>query len=182
VEVIDAESAVGDFPEASRVSARASPDAIPLGASVLVATMDERDIDAIEAARALEPAYLGVIASRKRFAQLRDALAARGIPHSVLDAIRAPAGLDIGARTPEEIAISVMAEIVQARRASPAAAATGRAPERRESLDPVCGMTVAIAGARHSAEVDGRQYYFCCDGCRTAFLANPARYERALRT
>ena len=64
------------------------------------------------------PAYLGVIASRKRFAELRDALAARGVPGSVLDGIVAPAGLDIGARTPEEIALSVMAQIVEQRRRS----------------------------------------------------------------
>jgi Cu+-exporting ATPase len=40
-------------------------------------------------------------------------------------------------------------------------------------------MTVAIAGARHSAEVKGRMYYFCCSGCRTKFLADPARYPAA---
>jgi Cu+-exporting ATPase len=40
-------------------------------------------------------------------------------------------------------------------------------------------MTVAIAGAKHSAEVAGRRYYFCCGGCRTKFLADPARYAAA---
>src|SRR5262249_12957223 len=100
-----------------------------------------------------------------------------------LDAIHAPAGLDIGARTPEEIALSVMAEIVQQRHAAPATARPERAhADRRESVDPVCGMTVAVAGARHAAEVGGRHYYCCCAGCRTTFLADPARYaERVER-
>jgi xanthine dehydrogenase accessory factor len=184
VEVVDPEANAGDLPGASRVSASVSPEAVTRGASVLVATMDERDVDAIEAALALEPSYIGVIASRKRFAQLRDALAARGVSHGALDAIRAPAGLDIGARTPEEIGLSVMAQIVQQRRAAPATAAVERSnAERRESVDPVCGMTVAVAGARHATEVGGRHYYFCCAGCRTTFLADPARYaERAERT
>jgi xanthine dehydrogenase accessory factor len=101
----------------------------------------------------------------------------------VLDGIVAPAGLDIGARTPEEIALSVMAQIVERRR-RPAQTALERnesppAEPPREAIDPVCGMTVAIAGARHSAEVKGRMYYFCCSGCRTKFLADPARYPAA---
>jgi xanthine dehydrogenase accessory factor len=184
VEVVDPEATARDLPGASRVSARLAPESVTLGASVLVATMDERDIDAIEVALALEPSYIGVIASRKRFAQLRDALAARGVNRDALDAIQAPAGLDIGARTPEEIALSVMAQIVQQRRSAPASAATEHSDrERRESIDPVCGMTVAVAGARHAAEVGGRHYYFCCAGCRTTFLADPVRYaERMART
>jgi xanthine dehydrogenase accessory factor len=183
VDVVDPEADGADFPEGTRVIPEVSPDAVPQGACVLVATMDERDLDAIEAVAPLKPAYLGVIASRKRFAELREALAARGVPRSVLDGIVAPAGLDIGARTPEEIALSVMAQIVERRR-RPAQTALERnesppAEPPREAIDPVCGMTVAIAGARHSAEVKGRMYYFCCSGCRTKFLADPARYPAA---
>jgi len=66
--------------------------------------MGDRDIEAIEAVLARSPAYLGVIASSKRFTQLRDALLARGVSRAALERIVAPAGLDIGARTPEEIA------------------------------------------------------------------------------
>jgi xanthine dehydrogenase accessory factor len=101
------------------------------------------------------------------------------VPRAVLDAIVAPAGLDIGARTPEEIALSVMAQIVERRRRQARAAPEPKAEPvepPREAIDPVCGMTVAIARARHSAEVRGRAYYFCCAGCRTKFLADPARY------
>jgi xanthine dehydrogenase accessory factor len=176
VDVIDPEADGADFPEATRVMPEVSPDAVPPGACVLVATMDERDLDAIEAVAPLAPAYLGVIASRKRFGELRDALAARGVPRSVLDGIAAPAGLDIGARTPEEIALSVMAQIVERRRRAAPVKEAPPAEAAREAIDPVCGMTVAIAGARHSAELKGRMVYFCCAGCRTKFLADPARY------
>src|SRR5207245_5081591 len=103
---------------AQRVLKTVAADAVPRGAHVLVATMGERDLEAIEAVVARAPAYLGVIASPKRFAQLRDALLARGVPRDALDAIAAPAGLDIGARTPEEIALSIMAQIVERRRRS----------------------------------------------------------------
>jgi len=178
VDVVDSAADRSDFPEAAAVNADVSPALIAQGVCALVATMDERDLDAIEAAAALRPAYLGVVASRKRFAELREALNARGIPREVLDAIAAPAGLDIGARTPEEIALSVVAQIVERRRhRAGAETKVAMTEEPSETIDPVCGMTVAVEGARHIAETNGRKYYFCCGGCRAKFLSDPARYS-----
>jgi xanthine dehydrogenase accessory factor len=147
-------------------------------AYVVVATMGERDEEAIRAALALAPAYLGVVASTRRFAQLRENLLARGVAATALDAIRSPAGVAIGARTPEEIALSVLAEVVERRRAAPAVAPAAEEPAAApgEAIDPICGMTVAISKARHTAEYAGRTYYFCCGGCREKFLAAPERY------
>lgn len=176
VDIVDPDADPADFPDTT-VQRSAAPDTLPRGAHVLVATMGDRDIEAIEAALARSPAYLGVIASRKRFAQLREALLARGAASEALDRIAIPAGLDIGARTPEEIALSIMAQIVERRRKAQGAAAKPEpqaAP--KEAVDPVCGMRVSIAGARHTAEVAGVSYYFCCAGCRTKFLADSARY------
>ena len=180
VEVVDPDADKASFPEAERVSQTIVTDAVPRGAHVLVATMGERDLDAIEAALPLAPAYLGVIASPKRFAQLRDALLARGVAREALESITAPAGLDIGARTPEEVALSIMAQIVERRRrvAAQGEAAPPREPAR-EAVDPVCGMSVTIAGARHAAQVRDTTYYFCCAGCRTKFLADSTRYLSA---
>jgi xanthine dehydrogenase accessory factor len=180
-DVVDPDAREGDFPAGVRLLPQLTPQAVEQGAHFLVAAMDERDLEAIETAVRLEPAYLGVIASRKRFAELRDALAARGIERELLDKIVSPAGLDIGARTPEEIALSVLAQIVERRRrgatqvAEPAAKVA--VETRREAIDPVCGMTVAVTGARHVAELDGGNFYFCCDGCRTTFLADPGKYR-----
>ena len=173
-DAIASEGQPADLPASTR---RNSRDEIPPGALVLVATMDERDLEAIEQALRLQPGYLGVIASRKRFAELADALAARGVERSVLDSVAAPAGLNIGARSPEEIAVSVMAQMVERRRKAKVVEQAAPAAKVREAIDPVCGMTVAIAGAHHTAEVDGRTYYFCCAGCRTKFLAGPERYR-----
>ena len=146
--------------------------------------MGERDEEALAAALRAAPAYLGVVASGKRFAQMRDALLARGTPADALAAVRSPAGLDIGARTPEEIAVSILAEIVQRRRSAAEvsdAAAPGKpvalpVAARREEIDPVCGMSVAVAAAKHTAEVAGTTWYFCCGGCREKFVAAPERY------
>jgi xanthine dehydrogenase accessory factor len=185
VEVIDADADPATFPGAERVLREIAPDAVPPGVHVLVATMSERDLEVIAGVAPRAPAYLGIIASPKRFAQLRDALLARGLPRGAVERIAAPAGLDIGARTPEEIALSIMAQIVERRRRPGREAARGEdatpasaSPREKaqEAVDPVCGMSVATTGARHHARVKGRTYYFCCEGCRAKFLADPARY------
>jgi xanthine dehydrogenase accessory factor len=175
VDVVDPDADESAFP-GSEVRRSIAPDALPSGAHVLVATMGDRDIEAIEAALSRSPAYIGVIASAKRFAQLREALLARGVPREALERVAAPAGLDIGARAPEEIAVSIMAQIVERRNAGSRAQAATAREQPREAVDPVCGMSVSVAGARHSAEVLGVAYHFCCAGCRTKFLAEPARY------
>src|SRR6266853_3484934 len=180
VEVFDPDAGESDFPDA-KVLRSIAADALPRGAHALVATMGDRDIEAIAAVLARSPAYVGVIASSKRFAQLRDALLARGVPREALERVTAPAGLDIGARTPEEIALSIMVHIVERRRRAAAMAPGIPEPAEapREAVDPVCGMSVTVAGARHTAEALGVTYTFCCAGCRTKFLADSARYLAA---
>ncbi len=186
VDIVDPDADAAAFPEAERVLAGITPEAVPPGAYVLVATMSERDADAIEATVRVAPAYLGLIASSTRFAQLREVLLQRGVPLSALHHIAVPAGLDIGARTPEEIALSIMAQMVERRRRAGTHARKAKAqspasvPDQpREAIDPVCGMAVAVAGARHTADVEGRRYYFCCAGCRTTFVTDPSRYRPA---
>lgn len=143
----------------------------------VVATLGEHDEDAIRDALALAPDYLGVVASRRRFAQMREILLERGVPASALDSIRNPAGVDIGARTPEEIALSILAEIIERQRA--AKEDEEKAAAEPTAIDPICGMTVEITGARHTAEHGGRTWYFCCGGCRQRFLAEPEKYAAA---
>ena len=107
-------------------------------------------------------------------------------------ALRAPAGMDLGAETAEEIALSILAELVQVRRGrasfvaspGPATVAAGQTATTDDApivddivlLDPVCGMTVDRAHARHLAEHEGVVYAFCSVGCRTAFIKEPSVY------
>ncbi len=83
---------------------------------IVVATQGKRDREALEAALATGAPYVAFIGSRKKAADLKAQLAARGVAAGRLAGLRSPAGLDIGAVTPEEIALSVLAEIVQERR------------------------------------------------------------------
>jgi xanthine dehydrogenase accessory factor len=141
----------------------------------VVATMGESDEDSVAAALALKPGYLGVVASRKRFGELRESLLSRGVSAEALDSVHNPAGLDIGARLPEEVALSIFAEMVQLRRA--AAETPLDAP--RTEIDPVCGMAVEVETARHRVEHGGRNFYFCNPRCREKFLAAPDRFLAA---
>jgi xanthine dehydrogenase accessory factor len=188
IDVVDPDADTAAFPEADRIAPALGGEHIagwPASQKgrifAVVATLGQHDEETTLAALGLEPAYLGVVASRRRFAQIRETLAARGASAAALDSIVNPAGIDIGARAPEEVALSILAEIVKVRRASegkPAVASTPAALPREER-DPVCGMSVAVDGARHRAEHGGRTYYFCCGGCRERFLGTPDRYSGA---
>jgi xanthine dehydrogenase accessory factor len=84
--------------------------------------------------------------------------------------VRSPAGRDLGPSTQEEIAVAILAELVDWRHglaADPAGSAAA-APAPAEAVDPVCGMTVAVAGAP-TAVRDGVTRYFCSVGCRDHF-------------
>ncbi len=158
--------------------------AIAPGAAVVVASHGRFDEDALDRALRSEAGYVSLVASPKRAEAVGEALRARGVAAERLARLKAPAGLDLGAVTPEEIAVSILAEIVRVRRAAAAAArpaAAASLPAAGEAHDPICGMTVAIAGARHTSEVAGRRFYFCCAGCKQTFDRDPARYAVAAR-
>jgi xanthine dehydrogenase accessory factor len=119
--------------------------------------------------------YVGLVASRVRGSAVVAELHAEGLSEERLAKLETPAGLDIGARTPEEVALSILARIVAVRRGeqtlsvsvvAPAAAAT---PETATAIDPVCGMVVAAAAKTPHVDHEGRRVYFCCDGCRSTW-------------
>ena len=190
VDVADPDLRADEAPDAERMFADlGAPELAEPGGYAVIATLGENDEESIVSALAHAPAYIGVIASRKRFAIVRDALVARGVSTAQLAMIRNPAGLDLNARTPEEVAVSVLAEIVAARngaelvRTKPEAAAHDsptvqlrRRATEDTAIDPICKMTVRTQNAAHTASWGGRTWYFCCAGCKTKFLAEPERY------
>ncbi|MGH3710868.1 MAG: XdhC family protein [Pseudonocardiaceae bacterium] len=146
---------------------------------VVVATQGHHDEEAVEQALIAGPAYVGLVGSRPRAKSVFDYLESRGLSRETLDRVKVPAGLDLGKVSHREIAVGVLAELVQLR----AAGELGKGvrpelPEREivEAIDPVCGMTVEVTSARHKVEHDGTMYYFCCAGCVKAFEGNPAEF------
>lgn len=145
-------------------------------AALVVASHGRGEEPALTAALRLGVPYVGLIASRIRGASV---LAALDVPDDQRSRVHSPAGLDIGGRTAAEIALSVLAEVVQERRTAERHATAPGVATPATALDPVCGMTVAAVDASPHADVDGVRAWFCCEGCRTAFLADPVRYAAA---
>jgi xanthine dehydrogenase accessory factor len=175
---VDPTADASAFPGADVVATE--PGGLPAGPTsapvcAVVATQGQWDEEAVVAALAREPGYLAVVASPKRFGEMRALLSAQA-SEAALGRIRNPAGLDLGARLPEEIALSILAEIVRDLRAAGARPLPLAAAEPEEARDPVCGMTVRVSGARHQTPHGGRTVYFCCAGCRERFLSSPERY------
>lgn len=145
--------------------------------AVVIASMGQGDEEALEAALAGDAGYVGLVASAKRGSSVLADLRERGLDEEALARIRCPAGLDLGPSSQEEIAVAILAELVAWRHTKPGSAAELVATvDPVEAVDPVCGMTVTIAGARERSVHDGRTYYFCGPGCRNRFEADPARY------
>ena len=149
---------------------------------VVVATQGHGDEEAVAQAVAARPAYLGLVGSRRRGAAVLGYLAERGVPQAQLDRVHTPAGLDLGKTTHQEIAVAILAELVQLRASGalgsdrPAQAARAQPPA--QATDPVCGMTVTADATGRPLEHDGVTYYFCSAGCRRAFEQDPAAYVK----
>jgi xanthine dehydrogenase accessory factor len=155
---------------------------------VVVASHGNYDEDALLAAMQSGASHIALVASPKRSEAMRQFLRESGVSEAQIARLKGPAGLDIGAVTPEEIALSILAEIVQSLRQRTIAPAFGSTEAEvipltavREvmpevAIDPVCGMEVEIATAKHVAEYGGQKYYFCCSGCRRSFEKEPAKY------
>ena len=151
---------------------------------VVVATQGQWDEEAVAMALARSAAYVGLVASPTRAAAVRAWLLDEGVAAEKVEALRAPSGMDIGATTPEEVAVSILAEMVAVRRGRATFAtppleemAVAAPPEEQMVLlDPVCGMTVDPGSTRHIAEYAGTIYAFCSAGCRTAFRKDPEAY------
>lgn len=156
--------------------------------SIIVATHGYYDEDALEQALRSPAVYVGMVGSHRRAAACRDYLRGSGMTEQQTARLRAPVGLDIGAVTPAEIAASILAELVQVRHSTQQSAIAQTVPQEeqaqnaqsaqdsRTALDPVCGMMVEIATARHHSVLDGQDFYFCCPACKRLFERNPQEY------
>jgi xanthine dehydrogenase accessory factor len=157
--------------------------------AVVVATHGRHETVHLEAALWADVQYVGLVASPKRGSAV---VAELDVDDALRRRVITPAGLDIGARTSEEVAMSILADIV-ARRPRPSARPVGgeslnmrkggqpASPGGSEAgsgtaADPVCGMAVAAVESSLHLDHDGRRYFFCGSGCLRAFAANPTSY------
>jgi xanthine dehydrogenase accessory factor len=150
-------------------------DIPPDTAAFVVASHGRHEEDALVAAVAAGVPYIGLVASARRGRAVLDRIA---VGDSGKEQIHTPAGLDIGARTSEEVALSILAEIVAAkpRQARPRSGHTKPIAAHRVT-DPVCGMAVLPGDDALHLEYGGRTVWFCGRGCREAFAARPSAYS-----
>ena len=175
------------FPDADVLTTDFDVSKQDLNAStfIIVATQGDNDEKALAAALAVECRYVGFISSRKKRDAVFKYLKETGISDAQLAAIHAPIGLDINGKTPEEVAISILAEIIKAFRTEPVKHAVVdkkgmvelTVVEKPQSvINPVCGMAISKNSAKYTIEHDGQPIYFCCDGCKIKWDADPEKY------
>jgi xanthine dehydrogenase accessory factor len=151
----------------------------------LIATQGDGDEAALESALRSPARAVLVIASKRKAERLRAAMAHRGVPESRLAAMRAPAGPNIGAVTPNEIALAAIAGLVALRRGQPTDG--GKKPESRPVIapnssnatgyvNPVCGAVIDPTRALSTLTMGDQTHYFCCNGCRVEFERDPEKY------
>ncbi|MFT6897938.1 MAG: xanthine dehydrogenase accessory factor [Paraglaciecola sp.] len=168
---------------------------------IIVSTQGKRDEQGLKAALGFSGIYTGFIASKTKADKLKNALKKTGCDAKRVDAIISPIGLEIDALTPQEIALSVLAALVKARRQvvvakerqdEPASCCGANKPAKKTAesdsccsgtsqtdttaIDPICGMTVDIKGSEYHSVYQSKNYYFCCAGCLHKFEHEPQKY------
>jgi xanthine dehydrogenase accessory factor len=175
-----------DFPDADLISEEIDLSGMNITPEtyIVVATQGEQDEEALAHALRTTAPYVALIASQAKTRKILSLLIEKGIAAESLSRVKAPAGLYIGTRSPEEIAVSILAEIIQVRttkRRNISEEISLRAPAPAETTDPVCGMTVEVTRTTHKSEYRGNVFYFCDDGCKQAFDKQPEKFA-AVRT
>jgi xanthine dehydrogenase accessory factor len=193
VYVADPEATQEQFPDADEVltDLESLNGRVDSRSYVVVATMGNGDEEGLEAVVGTKPQYLGLVASMEKAESLFKYIRDRGRPDEDIARVKCPAGLELGAETLPEIALSVMAEITRLRRvvseqhlepvkssmvsSLPVMQKTAESPT--ESIDPVCGMTVATANAIYKTVFEENTVYFCGLRCKVAFERTPQQYQ-----
>ena len=150
---------------------RVRRDGVEGADAVVVATMGHGDEELLAAALAADAGYVGLVASARRAASVLAGLRDLGLAEEDVLRVRAPAGLDLGPSSQEEIAVAILAELVAWRHTQP-----DETPVPQEAVDPVCGMTVAVEAAAERIVHEGVTVVFCSAHCKARFEAEPDRY------
>lgn len=139
---------------------------------LIVAAHGKGELDALRRALEAGVPYVGLVASPKRGAALIEELREDGVTDELLERLECPAGLAIDARTPPEVALSILARVIQTRRGGgwePALKIPAALEPAEFAVDPICGMTVPALDSTPHVVHEGETVYFCCEGCLAKF-------------
>jgi xanthine dehydrogenase accessory factor len=177
------------FPQADRILETPYPEnSAGPNTCVVVCTQGEDDEGHLQQALKSGAEYVAFVASRRKANAVYQTLRSFGLTFEDLKKVKTPAGLDINAKLPEEVAISILAEIVafirnedRQKEAAEREKKGGEegAEESAFFVNPVCDVPVEKSTAKHVIEYKGINYYFCCDGCKVSFEKDPEKYALA---
>ncbi len=148
---------------------------------VIVCTQGENDEVMLKEALNANAAYVAFVSSRKKSTEIVAKLKAEGMADEKLADLKTPAGLDIHAKLPEEVAVSILAEIIKEFRVE----GKEEQVEEKENeaalneayfINPVCKIPIEKSSAKHIINYKGLDYFFCCDGCKISFESEPDKY------
>ncbi|MEP0134172.1 MAG: XdhC family protein [Eudoraea sp.] len=160
-------------------------------AYIIVTTQGDDDDLSVKKALQTEVQYVGFVASAKKAEDIRIYLAKEGISEERIAQLKSPVGLDINAKLASEVAISILAEVIDHFRnenKSEASCCGSKTSEQTSAVEeqdkfseeyyinPVCQVPVSKKNPKHVVEYQGEKVYFCCDGCKVSFDKNPSLY------
>lgn len=195
VTVMAADADMHQFPTAHRVSDRVdfSEFGNLTNTCIIVATQGEEDDLSVKKSLETGARYVGFVASAKKASEIREYLEREGIQKDRVAQLKSPVGLDINAKLAGEVAISILAEIIEHFRNEKPAQSLSEGVKETETttvaetppsgafeeeyyINPVCQVPVSKKSPKHVLHYKGETVYFCCDGCKVAFEKNPAQY------
>ncbi len=146
---------------------------------IIVCTQGENDWEALESAMKSTVNYVAFVGSRRKTEILKKELLESGVSQDRLEDVVNPAGIDLKAKTPSEIALSILAEIIQLLRVDTSETQLVSEP-LKEATDPVCGMKVDTKLTKNTFQFKNKYYHFCCNGCKTKFKNNPESFLESI--
>jgi xanthine dehydrogenase accessory factor len=152
---------------------------------IVIATQGENDEKALLESLKKDCSYVGFVASRKKMAAMSSYLIDAGVDPKKVERIHSPAGIDINAKLPDEVAISILAQIIQVKNSLDVVVSFEQqvsvAGETMPSfyINPVCGIPVDMNNPKHIIQYKDEKVYFCCDGCKVKFEKDPEKYIQA---
>lgn len=182
------------FPNADEVFGEVNFDTIRsiINSHIVVTTQGEDDELSVKKALQTNVAYVGFVASAKKSEDIKAYLKGEGISEERIAQLRSPVGLDINAKLASEVAISILAEVIDHFRnikvgsgsccgsltAAEAGSTTAEDIFAEDYyINPVCNVPVSKKNPKHIVEYKGQKVYFCCDGCKVSFEKNPGQYS-----
>ena len=171
------------FPEADNIFENLDFKDLKIGSNtfIIVATQGENDEEAVKNALLSGGNYVSLVASPKKAQHVKDYLFMNKVKPQLIDTLRTPAGLNINAKLPEEVAISILADIIKNFRSE-----NDTAEDKTENIkndlsesyfiNPVCNLPISKVDAKHIVDYKGHKVYFCCDGCKISFDKTPDHY------